>query len=74
MYLRKRKQFLDERVRVRAMEYMARPGVSKKSKPHRIALAIRESIKSGLEAVGLEGVGVDAIAGRLREKPITEGP
>jgi hypothetical protein len=68
----KRKQFLDERVQVRAKEYLKRPGVSKKSKPQRIALAIHESIASDLEAVGLKGVGVDAIAARLRQKPISE--
>jgi hypothetical protein len=54
---RRRKEFLDERVRVRAEEYLARPGISKRSRPWSIARGIIDSVNSDLKAEGMEEVG-----------------
>jgi hypothetical protein len=63
---RRRREFFDERVRDRAEEYRARPGISKRSRPEAVAREIRDAVNSDLKAVGMEEVGVDAIGRRLR--------
>jgi hypothetical protein len=69
---RRRKEFLDERMRVWAEEYLARPGISKRSRPGSIAREIRESVNSDLKAAGMKEVGVQAIANRLPKNLTTE--
>jgi hypothetical protein len=69
---RSQREFRDELVRVRADEYIAKPGKSKKSTFESIAEGIIDSVNSGLKAAGMEGIGVDAIAARLRKNPTTE--
>jgi hypothetical protein len=69
---RKRKEFRDERVRVRAEEYRARPGISKRSTPESIAEGIIDLVNSDLKAMGMKEIVVDAIATRLRKNPTNE--
>ena len=68
----RRKEVRDERVRVRAEEYLARPGISKRSTPESIAEGIIGLVTDDLKAVGIKEIGVDAIATRLRQNPTIE--
>jgi hypothetical protein len=68
---RKRKELLDEVVPALAAEELAKPGKSKFT-PESLAGAILESVTSKLSAAGMNSVGVDTIAERLRKNPTTE--
>jgi hypothetical protein len=68
---RKRKELLDELVPALAAEERAKAGKSKFT-PESTAGAIRDSVNSKLSVAGMNSVGVDAIADRLRKKPATE--
>jgi hypothetical protein len=68
---RERKELLDELVPALAAELRAIPGKSKFTHES-IARGILESVNSKLLAAGMKGVGVDAIADRLRKKPTAE--
>jgi hypothetical protein len=68
---RKRREFLDEVVPALAAEELAKPGKSKLT-PESLAGAILDSVTSKLSEAGMNSVGVDTIAERLRKNPTTE--
>jgi hypothetical protein len=68
---RKRKEFLDEVVPALAAEELAKPGKSKFTRES-LAGAILDSVTSKLLEAGMNSVGVDTIAERLRKNPTIE--